>query len=176
VGELRIVPVNAIDSSLLSRIGMCLEERFLLTATVERPIRIPQTAVNSARKQLFVNTVMSKALAAQPPFDGYVLAITDFDLYKIAHQFIFGDASEEKRVAVVSYHRLRSGFYGDAADENLLFQRLLKECVHELGRVIGLNRCHNVRCAMHFSTSIYDADQKSSHFCEVCERRSRASR
>jgi predicted Zn-dependent protease len=176
VGELRIVPVNAIDSSLLARTGMCLEERFLLTASVERRVRIAQTAVNSARKQLFLNTVVAKAVAAHPVFDGYLLAITDFDLYKIAHQFIFGDASEEKRIAVVSYHRLRSDFYGDAADENLLFQRLLKECVHQLGRVMGLSRCHNVRCAMHFSTSIYDADHKSSHFCEACEKRSRASR
>jgi len=173
--QISIVPINAIDSSFLARLALCLEERFLLSCRVERAVQIPRTTLNSVRKQLFLNTLYARVVAATPESTGLRLAVTDFDLYKTSHQFIFGDASEEQRVAVVSLHRLRGDFYGDRADANLLFQRTLKECVHDLGHAFGLKHCFNPRCAMYLSGSIFDTDNKLSHFCETCERRVRAS-
>jgi archaemetzincin len=176
VGLIGIVPINAMDATFLERLALCLEERFLFTCEVERTLRIPRTTQNSVRKQMFLNTLISR-VAATPATDGSLrLAVTDFDLYKTSHQFIFGDASEEHRVAVVSLHRLRSDFYGEKADSNLLFQRALKEAVHDLGHALGLKHCFNARCAMYFSNSIYDTDNKLSHFCDTCEKRLRASR
>jgi archaemetzincin len=176
VSRIGIVPVNTIDSSFVARLALCLEERFLMSVEVDRALRLPRTALNGVRRQLFFNTLVAK-LAAQPAAgEGLRLALTDFDLYKISHQFIFGDASEEHRIAVVSLARLRSDFYGERADENLLFQRTLKEAVHDLGHALGLKHCFNPRCAMHFSSSIFDTDNKLSHFCEGCERKVRAGR
>ena len=37
-----------------------------------------------------------------------LLTITDFDLYKTSHRFVFGDADETQGLAIVSVHRLRS--------------------------------------------------------------------
>lgn len=172
--SLRIVPINAIDSAFLQRLGLCLEERFLYRVSVERALVVPRSAVNSARQQMFVSTLTTKVLRQYPDDSGLLLAITDFDLYKTSHRFIFGDADEQRRVAVVSLHRLRSDFYGEDADDNVLFQRTLKECVHELGHAVGLKHCYNARCAMYYSNSIFETDNKMSHFCEVCEKRSRA--
>jgi archaemetzincin len=176
VGQISIVPINGIDSTFLSRLALCLEERFLFTSVVERTLRVPRSTLNSVRKQMFFNTLVTRVAAIAPPIDGLRLAITDFDMYKISHQFVFGDASEEHRVAVVSLHRLRNDFYGEKNDDNLLFQRTLKEAVHDLGHAIGLKHCFNPRCAMYFSNSIYDTDNKLSHFCETCEKRARANR
>jgi len=175
VGQISIVPINAMDVAMLERLALCLEERFLFTCVVDRTLRVPTTALNGVRKQMFLNTLVVR-VAATPAIDGFRLAITDFDLYKTSHQFIFGDASEDQRVAVVSLHRLRSEFYGERGDANLLFQRTLKESVHNLGHVLGLKHCFNARCAMYFSNSIYDTDNKLSHFCENCEKRIRANR
>jgi archaemetzincin len=176
VGQISLIPINTIDSGFINRLALCLEERFLYSCTVDRTLRVPRTALNSVRKQMFLNTLIAKVAASTAPVDGLRLAITDFDLYKISHQFIFGDASEEHRVAVVSLHRLRGDFYGEDIDENMLFQRTLKESVHDLGHALGLKHCFNARCAMYFSNSIYDTDNKLSHFCEGCEKRIRASR
>lgn len=173
MSRVHIVPINEIDPSFLSRLALCLEERFLYEFAVEKSLRLSASSMNSTRKQLFLNTVVSKVQAARPG-TGYVLALTQFDLYKTSHNFIFGDANEHERIAVVSMHRLRAEFYGEAADENTLFQRTLKECVHELGHVFGLKHCYNARCVMYFSNSIYDTDSKLSYFCEGCDRRSRA--
>ena len=176
VGQISIVPVNTMDATFLERLALCLEERFLFACVVERTLRVPRTTLNSVRKQLFFNTLLARVAAVAPPPDGVRLALTDYDLYKTSHQFVFGDASEEQRIAIVSLHRLRGDFYGERPDENLLFQRTLKEAVHDLGHAFGLKHCYNARCAMYFSNSIYDTDNKLSHFCENCEKRVRANR
>ena len=174
--EISIVPINAIDAGLLTRLALCLEERFLATAVVRAALAVPKTALNATRGQLFFASLASRLTAAYETRDEVILGITDYDLYKTSHPFVFGSSSEAQRCAVVSLHRLRSEFYGDPADENALFQRLLKESVHELGHALGLKHCYNARCAMYYSNSVFDTDNKFSHFCETCERRSRANR
>jgi archaemetzincin len=175
VGQISIVPINALDAAFLERLALCLEERFLFTCHVGRMLRVPRTTLNSVRKQLFFNTLAAR-VAAESAEGDLRLVVTDYDLYKTSHQFVFGDASEEQRLAIVSLYRLRSEFYGERPDPNVLFQRTLKEAVHDLGHVLGLKHCYNARCAMYFSNSIFDTDNKLSHFCDVCEKRVRASR
>jgi len=170
-GPIRIVPVNAIDSEFLDRLALCVEERFLTSARVERSLALTRSALNPARKQLFLSTLTAKLTRAFPENDGIRLAITDFDLYKTSHRFIFGDGDEGNALAVVSLHRLRSQFYGEEPDANQLFQRTLKETVHQLGHALGLKHCFNARCAMYYSNSVFETDNKMPHFCEVCERR-----
>jgi predicted Zn-dependent protease len=169
--KIRIVPINTVDAAFLERLATCLEERFLATAGVERSLIVPRSALNSTRAQLFVSTLTSKVQRAHPEVDGVLLAVTDFDLYKTSHRFIFGDADDAQGIAAVSLHRLRSEFYGEPADANLLFQRTLKECVHELGHAFGLKHCYNARCAMYYSNSIFETDNKMPHFCDACDRR-----
>ena len=176
MSELSIVPVNSIDTELLTRLGLCLEERFLYSCIVRSPLRVPKTALNSVRKQLFFGSISAKLSAAYEPREDIILGITDFDLYKTQHPFIFGSASTSARCAVVSIHRLRGEFYGEPPDENALFQRLLKEAVHEIGHTLGLKHCYNARCAMYYSNSIFDTDNKHSQFCDNCDKRSRAGR
>ncbi|HEY3674646.1 MAG TPA: archaemetzincin family Zn-dependent metalloprotease [Candidatus Tumulicola sp.] len=169
--RIRIVPINAIDAKFLDRLGLCLEERFLSTVRVERSLVVPRSALNVTRQQLFANTLTTRVLRAHPDGDGVLLAITDFDLYKTSHRFIFGDADDGQAFASVSLHRLRSDFYGEEPDGNVLFQRALKESVHELGHAFGLKHCYNMRCAMYYSNSIFETDNKMSHFCVACDRR-----
>lgn len=176
MSEICIVPINAIDSGLFNRLALCLEERFLSAVYVRPPLLVPKSALNSVRKQLFFGSLATKLTAFNDAGEGIVLGITDYDLYKTSHQFVFGSSSESHRCAAVSLHRLRSEFYGETTDENLLFQRLLKESVHELGHAMGLKHCYNARCPMYYSTSVFDTDNKFSNFCEACEKRSRANR
>jgi archaemetzincin len=176
VSELCIVPINAVDSGLLTRLALCLEERFLYRCAVRTPLVVPRTVLNSVRKQLFFGSIVSKLSTAYELREDLLLGITDFDLYKTSHQFIFGGSNSAQRCAVVSTHRLRAEFYGEKPDENALFQRLLKEAVHEIGHTLGLKHCYNARCAMYYSNSIFDTDNKFSQFCDACDKRSRANR
>jgi predicted Zn-dependent protease len=168
---IRIVPINTVDVAFLDRLAPCLEERFLASARVERSLVVPRSSLNATRGQLFVTTLTSKVQRAHSDAEAVLLAVTDFDLYKTSHRFVFGDADEAQNVAAVSVHRLRCEFYGEPSDANLLFQRTLKECIHELGHAFGLRHCYNARCAMYYSNSIFETDNKMPHFCEICDRR-----
>ncbi len=168
---IRIVPINAVDAAFMDRLAPCLEERFLTAACVERSLVVPRSSLNATRGQLFVATLITKVQRAHPEPGGVLLAITEFDLYKTSHRFVFGDADEAGGVAVVSTHRLRSEFYGEPVDPNTLFQRMLKEAIHELGHAFALKHCYNARCAMYYSNSIFETDNKMPHFCDICDRR-----
>jgi len=96
-----------------------------------------------------------------------ILGITDVDLYEEGLNFIFGLASLYLRAAVISLHRLRPGFYGER-NGRLLKDRAIKEAMHELGHVFGLDHCPNPRCVMHFSNSILDTDFKGRDYCDNC--------
>ncbi len=169
--RIRIVPINAMEGAFLDRLAPCLEERFLSTVQIERTLAVPRSTLNATRAQLFLSTLVARVRRAHPDGSGLYLALTDYDLYKTSHRFIYGDADETQGVAAVSLHRLRSEYYGEEPDANVLFQRTLKECVHELGHAFGLRHCYNARCAMYYSNSIFETDNKMSHFCEACDKR-----
>ena len=176
VEKISLVPINGVGTELCERLAPCLEERFFHKFAVEKPLTLSMTHANAARRQFFLNTVFNRLLAAFPRQDGLLLGVMGQDLYKTAHNFIFGDASESDRVAVVSTFRLRPEFYNDPTDEAVYFNRILKECVHALGHAFGLKHCFSARCAMYFSHSVRDTDEKLTYFCEACDKRVRANR
>lgn len=142
-----------------------------MRCSIERSLAVSRASLNATRGQLFLTTLTSKVLSAYPETTGAILVLTEFDLYKTQHRFIFGDADTTHRVASVSLHRMRPQFYGEEPDGNLLFQRTLKECVHELGHVFGLKHCFSARCGMYYSNSIFETDNKTSYFCNACDKR-----
>lgn len=84
--------------------------------------------------------------------------------------FVFGEAELNGKRAIISLYRLKPEFYG-SKDDDLFFQRVLKEAVHELGHVLGLVHCKNPKCVMHFSNSILDTDFKEWRYCDDCMKK-----
>ncbi|WP_346766009.1 archaemetzincin family Zn-dependent metalloprotease [Thermococcus sp. M39] len=96
-----------------------------------------------------------------------ILGITDVDLYEGELNFIFGLADSYSKAAIISLYRLRPETYGEM-NEGLLKDRAIKEAMHELGHVFGLEHCPNPKCVMHFSNSIIDTDFKNKDYCSIC--------
>ncbi|WFO75827.1 archaemetzincin family Zn-dependent metalloprotease [Desulfurococcaceae archaeon MEX13E-LK6-19] len=97
-----------------------------------------------------------------------VVGIGYLDGYEPGLNFIFGEALPSLKICIVFTKRLNPTFYSLKYDYNLYLQRIVKEVIHELGHVLGLNHCTNRRCVMSFSNTIYDVDEKSAYFCDKC--------
>lgn len=92
-----------------------------------------------------------------------VIGLTDHDLFSGYLNYVFGLADKEGRGCIISTHRLGKG--------NKMKKRMVKEAIHEIGHVVGLEHCSDWMCVMHFSNSLGDTDRKSSWYCENCERK-----
>jgi len=102
------------------------------------------------------------------------LGIVEQDLFSDSHpgfRFIFGEARVGGESCVISVSRLDPQAYGLKFNGKLYKERALKESLHELGHVLGLDHCDDQLCVMHFSDSIYDTDLKRSTLCTACDEK-----
>ncbi|WP_297506892.1 archaemetzincin family Zn-dependent metalloprotease [Thermococcus sp.] len=172
-----IVPIGRVDDTVLEEVARFVENyysRFGLSTKVmpEIPVEPFSSAFNPMRRQ-YLGRVFLPTLAGFLKKVGgkAVLGVTEVDLYEEGLNFIFGLANPSLRSAIISLRRLRPEFYGERPDEELLKERAIKEAMHELGHVFGLNHCPNPRCVMHFSNSILDTDLKGPLYCPACEEK-----
>ena len=164
--------VGGIDKGLLYEVGRGVGEvlgahipgfRVIVSAW---PLSPPMSAYDWSRMQyradevnLFLSKVYSRFIKTG---ERLVLGVIKGDGYVPGLNFVFGLANRDLGVASVYTRRLH------VRDASLFIDRLVKECVHELGHLLGLNHCSNPRCVMSFSNSVAEVDRKSKMFCEDC--------
>lgn len=170
--RLDLVPIYlAGRSDLLRRLSAELERRLDLGVRTRRPWFDPELAFDSSRGQYSSTTLLRLLLDDPTEANDMVLAVASVDLFAPVLTYVFGEAQLDGRAAVVSTHRLHAEAYGLPADDELLFERLLKEALHELGHVYGLVHCRDPRCVMISSTYVEDIDQKPAAHCTACLKR-----
>jgi archaemetzincin len=126
---------------------------------------LPSVSFHPGRQQYRSSPILDRArkrLEEAHDLLAKLLVLTDADIYEPGLSFTGGMAELGGKVAVVSLARLQSG------DRAKLILRTVKEAVHELGHVIGLEHCRNSGCVMFQSRSIADSDVKLSTFCPKC--------
>ena len=75
--------------------------------------------------------------------DRIILIIMDLDAYSHGLNFVLGEAFPKGGLAAVYLARIKEEFYGLRPNNKLFYERMVKECVHELGHVLGLVHCPN---------------------------------
>src|SRR5512144_1175778 len=133
-----IVPIYFADrEEMLRRLGALLERDFETSVRYRNPWFDPEGSFDSSRGQYNSTTVLKQLLDDPQEPASRTLGVTSVDLFTPVLTYVFGEAQLGGRAAVVSLHRLRSDVYGLPPDEALLFERLHKEAVHELGHTFG---------------------------------------
>jgi len=165
--KLNIIPIGKIDQKILDYLKVELERKFGLKVEIAESMESPDYAYNPKRRQYLAEAILERIIKIS---DGINLGMVDVDLYTPDLNFVFGTAFPLGKSAVISLARLRQEFYGLPKNEILFKERVIKEAIHELGHVFGLNHCRDPECVMHFSNTILDTDKKSSSFCSNCQR------
>lgn len=170
-----LLAVGKIEKSLVESmcevLPRCLPIRCeVLAATLD-----PAAAYHAERQQFHSSEILQQMYPIVPPRAWRLLAIADVDLYIPILRYVFGEAQIGGPCAVVSAYRLRQEFYGLDPDQGLLRDRLLKECVHELGHTLDLRHCQNYRCAMASSHAVEWIDLRESTMCPSCRSQMEAS-
>lgn len=170
-----IQPFEEAGAGLLEDIAAAVGRVFGNNTAKGRNLPEPKGSLDNRRGQHRAQSFLEalseerKSLSRTASGEVLLLGITRLDLFVPRMNFVFGVAERESGVAVISIHRLEPEFYGSTPDRELLQTRLLKESIHEIGHVLGLNHCGDPRCVMHFSSTIADTDAKGPGFCSRCE-------
>jgi archaemetzincin len=166
-----LLPIGDVDISLLRELSRSIPKQLPVTCEIH-PARLdPEPAYHPERQQFHSSEILHRMQALIRPHDWRLLAVTDVDLYVPILKYVFGEAQMAGPCAVVSTHRLRQEFYGLDSDDKLLQQRLLKECVHELGHTLDLRHCDEYSCVMASSHAVEWIDLRESVLCDSCKTR-----
>jgi archaemetzincin len=170
---IRIIPVGNVSEKLLNHLPRELTAAFHCHTKTLPKLEVPKQAFNQWRKQ-YDGAKMMEILANDKEgvyIDKEIPAvfITDADIYYKGMNYVFGLENPSQATAIISIARLSPEFYGNASNLFILQERILKECVHEMGHHLGLDHCRHPFCVMCFSPSIVDVDNKKKNFCANCK-------
>lgn len=161
--RIKVIPVGAVEDKFIQvvtkKLNSELNHRFIKGKT----IKIPEKAYDKYKEQ-YRSEVILDALREK----GILLALTNEDIYADKLNFVFGQA-EYRGPCIVGLARLKPEFYGGEPNFELLRARLIKECIHEIGHVFGLDHCKNPKCVMSYSNNIKAVDKKGKEFCKDCQ-------
>jgi archaemetzincin len=169
VGVLHLVPIYCGTSrNLLAPLAAQLTELFGLRVDEHPPGFDPEVAFDAARGQYNSRILLAQLLKHHTLGATRVLGVVGVDLFIPVLTYVFGEAQLDGPAAVVSTYRLDNELYGLPPSRELLFERLVKEAVHELGHTFNLLHCHRHPCVMISSMNVDAIDQKSDRFCGAC--------
>lgn len=163
-----LIPVGTIDLALLQDLCDAIPKHLKVECKIAQFTLDPAPAYHPERQQFHSSEILQHMYALLQPRDWRLLAVADIDLYIPILKYVFGEAQIGGACAVVSAFRLRQEFYGLDRDDALLRERLLKECVHELGHTLSLRHCQDYRCVMASSHAVEWIDLRESVLCKVC--------
>jgi archaemetzincin len=171
MNPLEIVRIGPFDPGLAERLGRELASELHVPFLLGPVLPEPSFAYHPERCQFHSSEILGWLEKRAHPDIWRTLAVTDADLYIPILTFVFGEARLGPGAAIVSTHRLHQEFYGLPPDADLLFQRLLREAIHEMGHTLGLRHCEDYGCAMAGSPGVEWIDLKGSTLCDFCKTR-----
>jgi len=166
--NLYLAPVVFLNIQLLDRIIGTLKQTFR-THVNKISLSIDTDSLYShERRQYYSTGFMEQSVAQTAHINGKIILITELDIYVPVLTFLFGEAQLNGKHSIISVFRLHEEFYSGFTDNELLFERTIKEIYHELGHNYGLIHCHDWDCVMHSSNSIEEVDLKGNNYCNKC--------
>jgi archaemetzincin len=172
--------LTALDYGTLNNLGNDISREFenikVMIATVANDSNLVQlkktSSFDKSRNQWYSPKLLVCFLEKfRPNKDTKILFILDVDAYSDGLNYVLGEAYPIGGLGIIYLPRIKQEFYGLKRNDELFYERMVKECIHELGHIFGFNHCPDMLCVMHFSNSLSDTDFKKKSFCSTCRIR-----
>lgn len=139
-----------------------------LGAEIVQPIEHPAYAYDEIRFQYNAGTILKTFDTL--PFDGFdkIIGVMNVDLFVPILTYVFGEARQGGRCALVSLFRLKQESKATIPPPSLVYERIAKVALHELGHLFNLFHCEDHHCLMHFSGGVCQLDETPLYFCRYC--------
>jgi archaemetzincin len=163
-----VVPFGEISEIVSKTIAAGILGYLHIDTEIVKPLRIPEDAYDKVRLQYNAGFLLNAFESI--PFRDYekMIGIFDLDIFVPIFTYVFGEARQGGKYALVSIHRLKRNSDGSAAPTPLLLERASKVALHELGHLFNLVHCEDARCLMHFSGGLKDLDRAPPYYCSYC--------
>ena len=139
-----------------------------VSVTIASGVNLPLNAWYAPRARYKADTILSFLSTIKPAEARIITGITDKDISTRkgtnADYGIMGLGLQPGYTCVVSTFRLQKG----SPNDNLLFQRLLKTVLHEIGHNFGLPHCANKHCLMADAEGTLNQDNETG-LCDECK-------
>jgi len=158
-----------LPDAMLRKLRDHLRDYLSLPVRVTRNMPVPEGSYERNRNQYNSTRILREILTETPADAIKIDGIIDTDLCIPILTFVFGEAQLGGMASIVSIARLRQEFHGLSPNEGILFERLVKEALHELGHNFGLIHCNDRECIMYLSNTVRDVDRKKTTYCGSCD-------
>jgi len=158
-----------VPDGMLRKLRDHLHDYLSLPVRVTRNMPVPEGSYERNRNQYNSTRILGEILRQAPTDAIKIVGIIDKDLCIPILTFVFGEAQLGGVASIVSIARLRQEFHGLSPDDGILFERLVKEVLHELGHNFGLIHCSDRECIMYLSNTVRDVDRKKTTYCASCD-------
>jgi len=157
-----LIPLGRVDQLAVSIVAANLQAILGLNSNVSEPRQDPEYALLPQRKQFDALKII-KELSREKHGAPFKLGVTALDICTPILTFVYGESQLGGNIALISLNRLEGG------RAELTYERVVKIGVHEVGHILGLEHCWEVRCLMHFSRNLEQLDSLPLQFCSACE-------
>jgi len=169
-GTVIVLQPLSYQGKFLTGLKDSIPKYYPVTVNIAAPVNLPGNAFYAPRNRYKADTILNFIQQIKPAGTRLIVGITGKDIStrkgNNADYGIMGFGFQPGYACVVSIFRLQ----GDNPTEKLLFQRLLKTVLHEMGHNFGLAHCPNKHCIMADAKGELNQDNETG-LCDVCQKK-----
>lgn len=160
---LSIVAAGDVSERVLETAAAAVETTFDLTPVIS-PTSVPESELDGAYDR---DRDRYEAIEVVDAIEEWVaadrwLVVTPVDITQGRNNYVFGLAVLSGDRAILSTHRLED------EDDAVFSDRVRKEAIKQVGRLLGAEECDNEQCVFRATPTAHDLDSSGDEPCQAC--------